>query len=74
MGISTLSGSCRDIDKFGVIQNRLRTAAMTSADHEALHLLALSGAKQQNIRGGRFCHREQGGPEAALRRFCDWPP
>jgi hypothetical protein len=30
MGISTLSGRCRDIDKFGVSQNRLRTAAMMS--------------------------------------------
>src|SRR5271157_51936 len=25
-------------------------------------------------RGARFCRREQDGPEAALRRFCDWPP
>ena len=25
-------------------------------------------------RGARFCRREQDGPEAALRRFCDWLP
>jgi hypothetical protein len=30
MGISTLSGSCRDMDKFGATQKRLRTAAITS--------------------------------------------
>jgi len=46
-------------------------SAWPTAKHFTSWLCLAPSNKYQEA---RFCRREQDGPEAALRRFCDWPP